>query len=435
MKIRQHVILLLSAILLLSIRANAAEPIHFHGELDGPDGQPVHGAHQVRFTLYEDSSFRGTPLWSETRTVVASAEGHYAVELASSSHKSLFQDRKLIYLEAETRDEATGEVSKTETVVTSIPQGIWLNCNPDNGPNTCSAGATINTEKAIETIAAGHFRFVLNASNLWGTEAEIAAYATQANTSGVKIIWYLGSDFSEYLSSKSYSLIANDTELPASFCSGCSNSCFVTALIAYLKTFPATAGYLIDDEEIQDAANGYPIRSSGKKAAKAVGNDIASLAAVIRAADSTHPVYGTEDYYSLPNASEAELAAYYSYIPNETLDYYGTDYYPVGALNSTPTNGRLMADQQANGDWLDTAATRKGATGTFEDLQAYNWSDPWEGSCPSSSCAFPTIAQLEDMLAGATKTTNAPAQVFWWEYADVVYNHQWWNLLTAVNPQ
>ncbi|AXC12488.1 hypothetical protein ACPOL_3193 [Acidisarcina polymorpha] len=435
MRIRQYLILPLTAVLLIAIRAYAAEPIHFHGELHSSDGQPVHGMHQISFAIYEDSSFRGTPLWSETHTVLANAEGHYAVELASGSRKSLFQDRKLVYVAAETRDEATGEVSKTETAITSVPQGIWLNCNPDNGPNTCSTGATINTEKAIAEIAAGHFRYILNASNLWGTDAEIAAYANQANTSGVKIIWYLGSDFSVYLRSKSYSLIANDTELPSSFCSSCTNSCFVTALIAYLKRFPATAGYMIDDEEIQDAANGFPISSSGKKAAAADGTDLASLAEVIRAEDSTHPIYGTEDYYNLPSASEAELAAYYSYIPDGTLNYYGTDYYPVGALNSTPTNGRLMADQQANGDWLDTVAARNGATGTFEDLQAYNWSDSWEGGCPSSSCAFPTIAQLEDMLKGATKATNAPAQVFWWEYTDVVYNHQWWNLLTAVNPQ
>ena len=432
MKIRPTIFLGL-ATLLLAIHANAAEPIHFHGELHGPSGQPLSGVHEVSFRLYEDSSYRGTPLWSETHRVSANANGHYAVELASGWDKNPFQDRKLIYVAAETRD--GGDTLKTETAITSIPQGIWLNCNPDNGPNTCSTGATIDTEKAIAQIGAGHFRYVLNASNLWGTEAELAAYAKQANTSGVRIIWYLGSDFSDYLSSTSYSLIANDTELPASFCKGCSNRCFVTKLVAYLREFPATAGYMIDDEEIQDAANGYPVTSSGKKTARADGKYLAALAEVIRAADARHPIYGTEDYYNLPNATEAELAAYYSYIPDDTLNYYGTDYYPVGALNSTPSNGRLMADQRANGDWLDTVATRKQATGTFQDLQAYNWNDSWEGGCPSSSCAFPTVAQLGDMLTGAATATNAPTQLFWGEYTDIVYNHQWENLLTAVNPQ
>jgi hypothetical protein len=209
----------------------------------------------------------------------------------------------------------------------------------------------------------------------------------------------------------------------------------VTALVAYLKTFPATAGYLIDDEEIQVAANGYPIGSSGAKAATKDGTDLGSLAKLIRATDSTHPIYGTEDYNDLPNASEAELAAYYSYVPSGTLTYYGSDYYPVGVLTNPPTDAQLVADQQADGDWLDTVAKSHGATGTFEDLQAYNWSDTWEGGCQSSSCAFPTIAQLEDILKGATQTTTPPDQVFWWEYTDVVYNNQWSNLVTAANPQ
>jgi hypothetical protein len=435
MRIHKYLTVALSAILLLAVRVNAVEPIHYRGQLHAPDGQPVSGAHQITFALYQDSSLSGVPLWSGMRTVVADREGNYAVELASGSEESLLQGQKAIYVVAEARGEAPGAIVKKATVITSVPQGIWLNCNPDNGSSACDNGATMNTESAIATIAAGHFRYILNADNLWGTQAEITAYANQANTSGVKIIWYLGSDFSIYLSSKSYSLISNDTELPTSFCSGCSNSSFTTALIAYLKEFPATAGYLIDDEEIQDAANGYPISSSGKKASTTDGNDLASLAKLIRATDSAHPIYGTEDYYNLPDASEAEMAAYYSYIPNGTLSYYGTDYYPVGALNSTPTDAQLKADQQADGDWLDTVATSKSATGTFEDLQAYNWSDSWEGGCPSSSCAFPTVAQLEDMLTGATTGTTAPAQVFWWEYTDVVYNNQWSNLLTAANPQ
>ncbi len=433
MKLRPHLILALGAVLLFAGRAYAAEPIHFHGQLRTRDDRPLRGLHQVNFKFYEDSSLIGIPLSSETRTVVANSEGYYDIELNLGSRERLLRDRKVLYVAAETR-EAAGDIVE-KTVITSIPQGIWFNCNPDNGPGACDNGTTINTESAIGKIAAGHFSYILNADNWWGSQAELTAYADKANTSGVKIIWYLGSDFSIYLSSKSFPLISNDTELPTSFCSGCSNSSFTTALIKFVSAFPATAGYLIDDEEIQDAAGGFPVGSAGKKAAATDGKDIAALAKLIRAADAKHPIFGTEDYLDVPDASEAELSAYYSYIPDGTLNYYGTDYYPVGSFDGMLTNAQLTSDQKADQNWLDSIATSKDAAGTFEDLQAFNWTDSGEGGCPSSSCAFPTVAQLQDMLTGAATSTHTPAQIFWWEYTDVVYNNQWNNLLTATNPQ
>jgi hypothetical protein len=427
----------------LSASTAAAEPIHFHGILATPAGDPVSGPHRVTFYIYSDSSMTGTPLAKEVQTVVADHEGHYAVELATRDLFTSSRANPKLYVAAVVEGEAASASAKSATVITTVPQGIWLNCNPDNTTDNCSDGVTtINTESAIQTIAAGHFRYILNADNLWGASAQITAYANQANTSDVKIIWYLGSDFSEYLSTstKTFPLYSNDTELGSSFCSGCTNSAFTTKLVDLLKTFPATAGYMIDDEEIQNntsGQSGYPLTSAAKKEATTLGKDLNALAALINAADPSHPLYGTEDYADINNASEAELAAYFSYIPNNTLNYFGSDYYPVGALNSLPTNAQLTADQKNAADWLDTVAGNYTHEGTFEDLQAYNWADSWEGGCQTTgyTCAFPTVAQLQDMLTGATTSTTAPAQIFWWEYPDVVYNNQWSNLLTAANPQ
>jgi hypothetical protein len=439
--------LALCAMALCTVITATAEPIHFHGNLATLGGNPVSGAHRVTFTIYAGQTTSGQPLWSETQSVVADNEGHYAVELASSDPAFSLASIHDLFVTTTVEGEATNSIAKSATVITTIPQGIWLNCNPDNGNGTtdanCSDGVTYeNTETAIQTIAAGHFRYIINADNMWGTSAQITAYANQANTSGVKIIWYIGSDFSIYLSTstKTYPLYSNDTELPSSFCSGCTNSQFTTALINLFKSFPATAGYMIDDEEIQgntSGQSGYPLDSAAKKEATKLGNDLAALAKVIRAADPNHPIYGTEDYADINTASEAELATYFSYIANGTLNYYGSDYYPFGSLNSLPSNAQLTADQQTASDWLDTVASSKSATGTFEDLQAFNWADSWEGGCQTTgyACTFPTVAQLQDMLKGATTSTTAPAQLFWWEYPDVVYNNQWSNLLSAANPQ
>jgi hypothetical protein len=420
--------------------ASERPAIHFHSILQNSEGEPLSGVHVLTFYIHDNADKMGSPLWRETLSIRSDAAGQYSVDLATQAPRSFVQSELLSHKKLYVSTNVLGSMATTAaTIITTIPQGIWLNCNPDNTSGNCDTGQTINSETAMAQIGTGHFRYALNADNWWGTKAQISTYAAQASTSGVKIIWYLGYDFLEYLSTSTskYSLQANDTELGTSFCSKCTNLAFTTAVVNFIKTLPATAGYLIDDEAIQNNMSGYPLSSSDKKKATAIGNEIAALSAAVKAADPDHPIFGTEDYADVNNASEAEMATYYSYIPAGTLNYIGSDYYPVGSLATLPTNAQLTTDQKNASDSVESITTSQKATGTFEDLQAYNWADSWEGGCQTSgyTCAFPTVAQLQDMLTGAVSSITPPAQIFWWEYPDVIYNGQWNDLLTAANPQ
>ena len=422
--------LLLWSLLALPSLAAAIQHIRFSAWLHGDDGKPLCGFQVLTFYIYDNADRRGDALWTQTIPVLVSKTGKYTVELgAGFPHfdQKVIKGHTLLYVSV--RTPRSSGVSAA-TVITTIPQGIWVDCNPDNSAGNCDGLSGVTSEAEIRTIAAAHIRYVFNDSNLWGTKAQITSWANQASTSHLKIIWYIPSDFALYqdTSTSSYSLIANDTELASSFCSGCTNAAFTKALVRWLATFPATAGYYIDDEYMNMASQDELQNYKGKNISEsAVERDLATLSSTVRAADRDHAIVGAETWDSVNNASESQLAGFLDPI-HADLNVMGADYYPVGT-------GEAAGTEASAASWLDTIA-RSYRKSTFMNLQAFSWEDFAPAACASQSiCVYPTVSQLQRMMIGAANVSKPPAVLVWYDYGDTLANHQWSNFVSAVNPQ
>jgi hypothetical protein len=404
--------------------------IDFRSTLRCDDGRPLSGLEFLTFSIHDDADRLRDPLWTETIPVQIRRNGEYTIKLGAGSPgfaKKVIDGHRLLYVSVRT---PKCDVVPESTVVTTIPQGIWVDCNPDNSAGNCDGLSGVTSEAELKTIAAAKFRYVFNDSNLWGTQSQITAWANQARSSGLKIVWYIPIDFALYqgTSTADYALIANDTELASSFCSGCTNAAFTTALVKLFATFPATAGYYIDDELVNMASQGEIQNYEGKSISKsAIENDIAKLYRTIHAADSKHSIYGAETWDSVNNANESQLAGFLDPIEAD-LNVMGADYYPVGT-------GEAASMEASAASWLDTIA-RNYNKSTFMNLQAFSWEDFAPAACASQSiCVYPSFSQLQTMLSDAAGSSKGPLLLVWYDYGDTVTNNQWEKFVSAVNPQ
>jgi hypothetical protein len=417
---------------LLSLPALAANNPHisFSSNLLSDDGKPLSGFQLVTFYVYDNADSSGDALWIGTLPIQAGGNGEYSVELGAASPSfvdKVINGHTLLYVS--TRTTNSSRLCRAK-VITTIPQGIWVDCNPDNSAGNCDGLSGVTSEAELQTIAAAKFRYVFNDSNLWGTQAEITSWAKQASSSSIKIIWYLPLDFVLYqgTSTSNYSLISNDTELASSFCSGCTNAAFTTALVKWLATFRATAGYYIDDEYVNMASQGEIQNYKGKNVSKStIESDIANFYKTVHAADPNHTIYGAETWDSVNSANESQLASFLDPIEGD-LNVMGADYYPVGT-------GEAASTEASAASWLDTIACSYSKS-TFMNLQAFSWEDFARGACASESiCVYPTVSQLQTMLADAADASIAPSVLVWYDYGDTVANGQWSNLVSAASPQ
>jgi hypothetical protein len=404
--------------------------IDFRSTLRCDDGRPLSGLEFLTLSIHDDADPRRDPLWTETILAEVRKNGEYAIKLGAGApgfYEKVLEGHKLLFVSVRT---PKCEVVPASTAITTIPQGIWVDCNPDNSAGNCDGLSGVTSEAELKTIAAAKFRYVFNDSNLWGTQAQITAWANQASSSGLKLVWYIPLDFALYqgTSTSNYSLIANDTELASSFCHDCSNAAFTTALVKLFATFPATAGYYIDDELVNMASQDEIQNYAGKNISKsAIESDIATLHKTIHAADPTHVIYGAETWDSVNNANESQLAGFLDPIEAD-LNVMGADYYPVGT-------GEAASMEASAASWLDTIA-RNYNKSTFMNLQAFSWKDFVPAACASQSiCVYPSFSQLQTMLSDAAGSSKAPSLLVWYDYGDTVTNHQWENFVYAINPQ
>jgi len=422
--------LFLSCWLGLPAAAATNSYIDFRSNLRCEDGRPLNGLQFVTFSIHDDADLRGDPLWTETAPVEVREDGDYAIKLGvgfPGFAGKVFDGHTLLYVSVHT---PKCRVVRAVTVITTLPQGIWVDCNPDNSAGNCDGLTGVTAEAELQTVAAAKFRYVFNDSNFWGTQAQITSWANQASSSKIKIVWYIPLDFALYqgTSTSSYSLIASDTELSSSFCGGCTNASFTTALVKWLATFPATAGYYIDDEYVNMASQGEIQNYKGKSISEsAIESDIATLYKNIHAADPNHGIYGGETWDSVNNANESQLAGFLDPIEAD-LNVIGADYYPVGT-------GEAASTEASAAGWLDTIASSYNKS-TFMNLQAFSWEDFVPAACASESiCVYPTISQLQIMLTAAAGARRAPSVLVWYDYGDTVANDQWSNFVSATNPQ
>jgi hypothetical protein len=363
------VLLLLCCLLAVPALAATYPHISFHSTLLGDDGKPLRGLQIVTFYVHDSADRRGDALWIETIPIEVRENGEYFAELGAASPRfgeRVINGHALLYVSVRTSN--SSQPSPAAVVVT-IPQGIWVDCNPDNSAGNCDGISGLTSEAELQTIAAAKFGYVFNDSNLWGTQSEIASWADQASSSSLKIIWYIPLDFALYQSTSisNYSLIGNDTELASSFCSGCTNSAFTTALVQWFATFSATAGYYLDDEYVNMASQGEIQNYKGRTISEsAIEADIATLYSTVRAADPNHSIYGAETWDSVNTANESQLAGFLDPIEAD-LNVMGADYYPVGT-------GEAASTEASAASWLDTIAGNYNKS-TFMNLQAFSWED------------------------------------------------------------
>jgi hypothetical protein len=291
-------------------------------------------------------------------------------------------------------------------VITTIPQGIYQDCNL-NGQG-CSGPAGDTAISQLEKIAAANFSVVLNYSVFWGTADEVLAYARYADSHGVKIMWTFNDpDFAKYADQPGKYLIYDYGQLGATC--GCStNQGFLEYLVNLVKDLPATYGYSIGDEPTPNTAA-----------------DVQNLYNIIQGVDSTHPQMVNATWTNATDPSLANLQRFLD--PFSFADILGADYYPIG------TGAPASYTATAAGD-VHTIATTYGKAAEMA-LQAFNWGQyPEDGVCSGSQCTYPTTHQLQTMLRDAANDAQ-PQIIFWYDYWDTVDAGQWDNFVSAVNPQ
>ncbi|HTC56673.1 MAG TPA: hypothetical protein VK706_09705 [Candidatus Sulfotelmatobacter sp.] len=380
--------------------------LHFSSTLFGEDGRPLAGFHLLTFYIHPNEDGRGDALWTETLPVQSDENGDYTVDLMTSALPGvadLVDAHPLLYISAG----IPGSSSFSEShVITTIPQGIYQDCNLDG--QSCSGPAGDTAASQLDKIAAANFSVVLNYSVFWGTKEELLAYAAHAHSRHVKIMWAFNDpDFATYSNKPGKYLINDYAEISAS-CACSTNKGFLEYLVNLVKDLPATYGYNIGDEPAPDTAS-----------------DVHNLYNLIRSLDSRHPqmVNGTWD--DANNPSLANLRKYLD--PFSFGDILGGDYYPVGT-------GAPASDTATAASDVHTIAATYGKAGEMA-LQAFNWGQyPDDGVCTGSQCTYPTTHQLQLMLRDAA-TEAYPKIVFWYDYWDTVNAGEWSNFVRAVSPQ
>jgi hypothetical protein len=380
--------------------------IHFSSTLLGEDGKPLAGFHLLSFYIHTSEDRDGDPLWTETLPVQSDENGNYAVDLttaASAAVADLLDAHPVLYVSTS----IPGSSSFSEAhAITTIPQGIYQDCNLDG--QSCSGPAGDTATGQLDKIAAANFSVVLNYSVFWGTEDELLAYAARANSRNVKIMWTFNDpDFARYAEKSGKYLINDYSEISATC--GCStNKGFLQYLVNLVKDLPATYGYSIADEPWPNTAS-----------------NVQNLYDIIRAVDSKHPQMVNATWDNATNPSLANLQKYLD--PFGFADILGGDYYPVG------TGAPASDTAKAAGD-VHTIAASYGKSGEMA-LQAFNWGQyPGDGVCSGSQCTYPTAHQLRIMLRDAAVDAK-PKIIFWYDYWDTVDAGQWTSFVRAVNPQ
>jgi hypothetical protein len=259
-----------------------------------------------------------------------------------------------------------------------VPQGLYESCPPVIG-QPCLDNLTV--------IAAGGFKLVVNYAQLDGTIADELAYAAQAQSLGIQVIWDL-SDRALYDGQN----LVHHFKTFATSCGATDNDAVLSCYINLVKDLPATWGYYVGDE----------VKPVFEPKLRLLTDRLAQL-------DSSHPrlfvaigdvVPKRQAYKLVPFADDAEVL--------------GADHYPVSTGQRIGEVGQVAANVQN----IDNALGRKSAV----VLQSFSWGEypdqTWVCS-PMPKCAhFPTEGQMRHMRDSALKNSN-PLFLLWYSYFDI----------------
>jgi hypothetical protein len=251
------------------------------------------------------------------------------------------------------------------------PQGVYEQCAP----------ATDDCGPRLKAIADAGFQYVLNYTAWYGSAQQVREYADEAQAVGLKVIWPLndhawrdGTDLRSY-----YRYLGPD-------CPCSSNSQFKQWALGLVKDHPATWGFYVGDELSPTSQN--------ISQAKALANEVKSIA-------PSKPTL----YVTIPNDNGVLTSQLEPF--EQTADYVGGDYYPVGKGNNLDALSGYAEDTRQ-------LAGQYGRNPMFV-LQAFSWSE----YDPSYADRFPTRNEMQTMRDAAI-TSGDPQMLLWYAYNDVM---------------
>jgi hypothetical protein len=252
------------------------------------------------------------------------------------------------------------------------PQGLYEECAPSDQAQCAGE---------LSLMGGAGFRLAVNYTAWYGSAAQIQAYAAEAQSAGVKIIWPL--DDTAWRDAGTASSLPAGYPYLAPDCGCATNAAFLRYAIALVRSLPATWGYYIGDELDPSQAP-----------------EVAALAAAVRALDPGHPLLyvgqgGPETAFNLrPFESAAGTV--------------GADVYPVG--QDVPTS--YVGGVAASVGRLSSAAHTHPAM----VLQAFSWGQyPTELQAPDPR--WPTSNEMRQMRDQALQAK--PSMILWYSLKDI----------------
>jgi hypothetical protein len=251
------------------------------------------------------------------------------------------------------------------------PQGVYEQCAP----------ATQDCRARLQTIADAGFQYVLNYTAWFGSADQVRRYADEAQAAGLKVIWPLndhawrdGTNLRSY-----YRYLGPD-------CPCSSNAEFKQWALGLVKDHPATWGFYVGDE--------LPPNSQNISQTKALAGEVKSIA-------PNKPTL----YVTIPNDNGVLTSQLEPF--EQTADYVGADYYPVGQGNNLDALSGYADDTRR-------LASQYGRKPVFV-LQAFSWSE----YDPSYADRFPSRDEMQTMRDMAISAGD-PQMMLWYAFNDVM---------------
>jgi hypothetical protein len=252
------------------------------------------------------------------------------------------------------------------------PQGVYEQCAPNSTTEDCGA--------RLRAIADAGFKYVLNYTAWFGNAGQVRHYADEAQAAGIQLIWPLndhawrdGTDLRSY-----YRYLGPD-------CPCSNNAAFKQWALGLVKDHPATWGFYVGDELSPTAQN--------VSQAKALAGEVKSIAP-----------HKPTLYVTIPNDNGVLTSQLEPF--EETADYVGADYYPVGKGNNMDALSGYAQDTRQ-------LAAQYGRKPVFV-LQAFSWSE-----YEPSADRFPTRGEMQSMRDMAISEGD-PQMMLWYAFNDVM---------------
>ncbi len=275
-----------------------------------------------------------------------------------------------------------GSKQAMESLTPKIPlypavQGLYESCEPNRG-SFCF--------DRLKQMARAGFTLVVNYDQLYGTAEQELAYADQAHSLRVKIIW----DMSDPAFWNGTNLLSYYSQL-ASTCTCSDNTAFIRYYVDLVRKLSATWGYYVGDE----------VKSRDHAKMKA-------FADLVKQLDPTHPrlfISGEN-----PPTMGANLEPFV-----DTAEFIGGDIYPVGTSQPITAVGSVAHS-------IQSIADRNGKQSVIV-LQDTSWAQypnsTWVCS-PFPGCArYPTEKELRQMRDLAVNNAH-PQFLLWYSYFDIL---------------